>query len=339
MNRRLFLLGGAAMVAGCTRRAAPVEPTAPELTIDDFQRLLNEQTDRDLHLGELNRFRVEADAVRTSAPPPADILAFAPELKPLVKVALRLHPRFGDEPEPERTKLGGRFRWPASEPWPHCDEHRIPYVTVLQLRADDAPPQFAFRSGTDLLQLLWCPRDHGDTTVKPLLLWRKLADQTGPFADPPAPDSPFFNYVPVPCRVFPERVAELPPWDAPPKVLRDKLATWTVQFPHRPDAKPADYYTDLLSAAAGTKVGGYPRLRPGETAPQCATCKWGMDYLLTVAEEEWSLHDRSRWQPLEERKQRDVKGYQRAAGLHFGKRNAVQVFVCRRCADWPVKLG
>ena len=342
MNRRLFLLGGAATIAGCGRSAAPVAspPSVPKLTDEEVQRIRTEHTDRQLHLAELSRFRVEADAIRTSAPPPTDILAFAPELKPLVKVALRLHPRFGDEPNSDRTKFGGRFRWPASEPWPLCDEHRIPFVTVLQLRADDAPPQFPFRSGTDLLQLLWCPRDHGNATVKPLLVWRKQADLSGPIADPPEPDRAFFNYVPVPCRVFPERVAELPPWDAPPKVLRDKLATWTPpQHPDRPNAKASDYYADLLSAAAGTKVGGYPRLREGAMAPLCGTCKWGMDYLLTVAATEWSDHDRSRWRPLEERKQRDVKGYQQAAGLHFGERGAVQVFVCRRCDDWPVKLG
>jgi hypothetical protein len=123
-------------------------------------------------------------------------------------------------------------------------------------------------------------------------------------------------------------------------VLRDKLATWAAPpHPHRPNAKAADYYADLLSAAAGTKVGGYPRVQEGTKVPACGTCQWGMDFLLSVAAAEWGAHDRSRWMPVEEREAADAEGYRRAAGLNFGERGAVNVFVCRRCEDWPVAVG
>ncbi len=166
MNRRTFLIGGAAAVAGCARPAAPPTPAlaTPQLTDADRDRIAAELAERERHLKLLEGFRVAPNAARTTPPPPADVLAFAPELKPLVKVALRLHPRFGEELPAEATKLGGKFRWPRSEPWPQCEEHRIPFVPVLQLRAEDAPPQFAFRERSDLLQLLWCPRDHGNAT-------------------------------------------------------------------------------------------------------------------------------------------------------------------------------
>ena len=69
-----------------------------------------------------------------------DVLAVAPELNGLTKVAVRLHPRYSEEPAADRSKLGGHFLWPAAEPWPVCDEHGIPHVPVLQLRSEDAPP-------------------------------------------------------------------------------------------------------------------------------------------------------------------------------------------------------
>ena len=88
----------------------------------------------DRHLELLQRFRVPPTAVRTTPKPPADVLATAPELKGLIKVAARLHPRFSDEPKPDESKLGGRFLWPADEPWPTCDEHGIPEARSPDLR-------------------------------------------------------------------------------------------------------------------------------------------------------------------------------------------------------------
>src|SRR5205807_10092329 len=117
MNRRAFLTA-AAIAAGCRRTASP----APGLSAADVEYAATQRESRELHLRELTRYRVAPDAVRTTPASPGDVLAIAPELKGLTKVAVRLHPRYSDEPAPDRSKLGGRFWWPAGEPWPACDE-------------------------------------------------------------------------------------------------------------------------------------------------------------------------------------------------------------------------
>jgi hypothetical protein len=305
MDRRTFLLASAGLAAGCSRGPGPAAGLSP----DDAETIASQRERREQHLRELARFRVSPDAKRTTAPPPADVLAVAPELKGLTRVAVRLHPRFSDEPAADESKLGGQFLWPAAEPWPTCDEHRIPFVPVLQLRAEDAPPQWPYRPGTDLVQLVWCPRDHGEGWVKPRLVWRKRPSVVGPVVDHPPTDAAFMDYVPVPCRLFPERVTE---------------------------------YERLLSAAPGTKVGGYPRWVQGDESPACPSCRWGMDHLLTAASDEWDGASWARWMPLEERPVRDGRaisevGYYRAAGLKFADLGSVYLFVCRRCDGWPVR--
>ncbi len=350
MHRRTFLTAAAAFAAGCARRPNGATPGDPA-------RINAERRDRARHLELLSRFRVPPTATRTTPPPPADVLAVAPELKPLIKVAVRLHPRFSDEPKPDESKLGGQFWWPAGEPWPTCDEHRIPLVTVLQLRAEDAPPNWPFFPGSDLMQLLWCPRDHNSRGwVKPAVVWRKRADVTPPLADPPPTDAAFLHYVPVPCRLFPERVAEFPNWDALPKSVKEKVEAWKPPpLKLRPEWGPPGHAADLVSkptgvayyglaaAADGTKVGGYPLWDGLPAVPTCPTCGWGMDYLLTVASSEWDGANWVRWMPLEERHVRDGRaiaeeGYARAAGLMFGDESNVHLFACRRCDDWPVRL-
>jgi hypothetical protein len=326
VNRRQFLfLSSVAAVAGCNRR----QPGTPAVPPVDAAEAAAQRAARDTHLELLQRFRVPPGATRTTPPPPADVLAVAPELKGLIKVTLRLHPRYSEEPKAEESKLGGRFRWPAGEPWPTCAEHAVPLAPVLQLRAEDAPPQFAFFPDTDLLQLFWCPRDHdGAERLRPKLVWRKQSATAAPFADDPyaaRPDGVLWNYVPVPCRLFPERVAEYPNWDTLPESVRQKIAKSDKQL------HGAELYQQLLSVADGSKVGGWA---PGAEPPTCPKCKWGMDYLLTVADAEWTERDWKRWMPTEERGHawNAVEGYRRAAGLGVGR---VLVFVCRRCEGWP----
>jgi hypothetical protein len=323
MHRRAFLAAAATLAAGCGRRlnVGPGDPA----------RIEAERRDRDRHLELLSRFRVPPTAARTTPPPPADVLAVAPELKPLIKVAVRLHPRYSDEPKPDESKLGGQFWWPAGEPWPTCDEHHIPLAPVLQLRVEDAPPNLAFLPGTDLLQLLWCPREHlASSTV-----WRKRAGVTPPLAEPPAPDPAFLSHVPVPCRFFPERVAEFPPPGLLPEPVRGKLAGLRVEG--SPNGLTA--YGDLLSACPGTKAGGYPWAARREDGAACEHCRWPMDFLLAVGGPEWGEANWKRWMPAEEQAARSPdadRGYGRASGLAFER--PVNVFVCRRCDGWPVRV-
>ena len=63
---------------------------------------------------------------RTTPPRPLDITAVFPELAPLARTAVRLHPRAG-APTAADSSVGGPLLWPAGEPWPTCPEHAGPW--------------------------------------------------------------------------------------------------------------------------------------------------------------------------------------------------------------------
>src|SRR5713101_5323362 len=111
------------------------------------------------HRTVLKAYRVKPGDRRTTPPPAYDVRRLFPELAERSRTTIRLHPRYGDEPPEDASKLGGTFLWPGDEPWPVCPAHKIPLVTVLQLRADDFP-EIAFPPGANLFQILWCPREH-----------------------------------------------------------------------------------------------------------------------------------------------------------------------------------
>jgi hypothetical protein len=58
--------------------------------------------------------------VRTTPLRPVDVTAVFPELAPLARAAIRLHPRAG-APSVGESSVGGPLLWPAEEPWPHCE--------------------------------------------------------------------------------------------------------------------------------------------------------------------------------------------------------------------------
>jgi hypothetical protein len=275
---------------------------------------------------------VSPDATFTTPKRPVNLLELFPEVKPLQRITLRLHPRFSDEPAPDVSKLGGRFWWPADEPWPTCEVFKIPLVPVLQLAADDAPPQVKFPPGTDLMQLLWSPQDHGPTGgPKPKIVWRKRADVRPPLANAPDTANALLNYVPVPCRVFPERVMELPDWHTVKVTpLREKIERWT------PDGgrNPVEFYERELSVAPGTKVGGYPRWLGTPNPPSCDVCRRGTDYLLTIDSDE--LNREKSWTATAE----GVKDrHPNPTGLTLPEPGNMHVYICRRCEEWPVKAA
>ncbi|KOG31277.1 hypothetical protein [Streptomyces resistomycificus] len=59
---------------------------------------------------------------RTTPPRPLDVTAHFPELAPLARTAVRLHPRPG-VPTAADSSIGGPLLWPAREPWPTCPDH------------------------------------------------------------------------------------------------------------------------------------------------------------------------------------------------------------------------
>src|SRR5262249_20164871 len=142
----------AAAASGCARLPAGSKRWDAVL---DQKRFTSDLQVRQRHLRDCARHRVQAGAKLTTPPPNVDVEAI-PDLAQLRKTTVRLHPRFGDEPALDQTKMGGSFLWPKDEPWPRCPDHEVPYVTVLQLRAEQFP-EIAFYPGTNLFQLLWCP--------------------------------------------------------------------------------------------------------------------------------------------------------------------------------------
>ncbi|WP_431676380.1 hypothetical protein [Kitasatospora sp. KL5] len=58
---------------------------------------------------------------RTTPPRRADMAAVFPELAPLARQTVRLHPRLGT-PTVRDSSIGGPLLWPAAEPWPVCSE-------------------------------------------------------------------------------------------------------------------------------------------------------------------------------------------------------------------------
>lgn len=323
MNRRAFFAAASlAAVVGCRPRSA-----GPGTSAADAARIASDKAAREKHLATLADCRVPVGASFTTPKRPVNLLELFPEVKPLQRQTLRLHPRYSDEPAADATKLGGQFCWPADEAWPLCETFKIPYVPVLQLVAADAPTQVKFRPGTDLMQLLWSPRDHGTGGPKPQVMWRKRADVKEPLALPPDTADAFLSYVPVPCRVFPEKVFELPDWPSVPKSsLREKIEGW------KPDGgrDPVSFYERELSAAPGTKVGGYPRWLGKPNPAACDTCKRGMDYLLTIDSQE--VGREAGWDAP-----REEKAHPNPSGLSLPGAGNVHVYVCRRCDDWPTK--
>ncbi|MFD4945355.1 hypothetical protein ACFWNT_23180 [Streptomyces sp. NPDC058409] len=64
--------------------------------------------------------------LRTTPPRPVDVTMHFPQLAPLARTAVRLHPRVG-APATSDSSIGGPLLWPASEAWPTCPEHDGPW--------------------------------------------------------------------------------------------------------------------------------------------------------------------------------------------------------------------
>ncbi|CAG7642996.1 YwqG family protein [Actinacidiphila bryophytorum] len=211
-----------------------------------------------------------------------ELLARVPEIAPHATTTVLLNPRPGT-PGSRDSHLGGPLLWPAAEPWPTCDRHpgEDPYdlVSVAQLHAAEAPG-LPFPEGTDLLQVLWCPVHHDQPHPAGWgpagrVVWRRTADVTEEAAEQPDgwaewQDDPE-GVVPRPCVVHPEQLPDLPPEDALPEPLRNRLAA----------AGAEDLY-DLMSAHPGCKAGGcmdwMAATRPADL--DCPSC--GSPYALLL---------------------------------------------------------
>ena len=313
--------------------------------------------------------------MKTTPRPPLDIAAFFPELVPLARQAVRLHPRRGPEPGAGESKLGGTFLWPMNEPWPFCPVGHVEsepqrtsdakllreeaewrsilksqpalrvvgqphdaYAGVIQLRATDVP-ELGFPEGYDLFQLLWCPRDHlKHYSPQCRVYWRQTTTISSILKDIPVPSVFEPHYLPHICVFTPERIREYPAIGDLPEEMQQRIWEW-----EDTDAAQGYSYQYHLSVAPGTKIGGYVQWVQDPEFPLCTSCQHEMEHLLTIDSLEWDGESWRTWQPLEERHLTfddaslvdQRQATQGSTGLVLGDANRLCVFICRRCPGWP----
>lgn len=313
--------------------------------------------------------------MKTTPRPPLDITAFFPELVPLARQAVRLHPRRGPEPGFRESKLGGTFLWPMNEPWPFCPvghgesepqrtndakllceeaewrsilksqpamrvagQPHDAYVGIIQLRAADAP-ELGFPEGYDLFQLLWCPRDHlKHYGPQCRVYWRQTSAISSILTDILVPSVFEPHYLPHICVFTPERIREYLAIGDLPEEMQQRIWEW-----EDTDAAQGYSYQYHLSVAPGTKIGGYVQWVQDPEIPVCTSCQHEMEHLLTIDSLEWDGESWRTWQPLEERHLTfddaslvdQRRATQGSTGLVLGDANRLVVFICRSCPGWP----
>lgn len=205
---------------------------------------------------------------RTTPPRPLDVETLFPEVAAYRKDTVRLHPRAGD-PGPRESSLGGPLLWPRALDWPHCDDDHgrsapgagaMPLVPVLQLFATDVP-ELPFPAGTDVLQVLWCPFEHG-YIPQPKLYWRDSSTCGGELTACPRPEGAEEDYLPDPCVLHPERVVDYPSWDLP-----DGIAEALAERFDRVEKETGWSYWQHLSVADGSRPVDTRRGHRSRTGP------------------------------------------------------------------------
>ncbi len=208
--------------------------------------------------------------------------------------------------------------------------HGQPYLPLLQLRREDFPT-LPFPRGTDLFQLLWCPHVHfaGPPDEQPgfLVFWRRQIDIEEPLLlEPPMPDGvELFE-----CRLDSEYITEYPVADSFEAHFRadlDHLLTAVARQPPSSGGMSwqttgAAFYDEMLSAAPGVKLFGYPRWVTEVATPVCI-CGRRMAILVTIDVDEAAAI--GRWRPVEEAE------WQPSHGFSIGERGALFLFHCPIC--------
>ncbi|WP_335989674.1 hypothetical protein [Glycomyces sp. MUSA5-2] len=225
---------------------------------------------------------------RTTPPRPHDLLALFPQLDAQARNAIRLHPRHG-EPTAAESSVGGPLLWPSDEPWPVCGlEHedlfdepfpesvqgeRVPeaLIPVAQLYYRDVPG-LPWPDRYDLLQVLWCPRDHpeGEAPYNPEFQVRRrtAGSVASPLAAAPVPLTCNENYVPERCVLHPEAITEYPHRDAqaPGWKALGHGGVWGIVDPFPVACDCGVLQLPLLTAGSGEFDGGTGSWQPVEEA-------------------------------------------------------------------------
>ncbi|MFI9538340.1 hypothetical protein ACIG56_34555 [Nocardia fusca] len=278
--------------------------------------------------------------VRNTPPRPFDVAGVFPQLGPLARPAVRLHPRPGS-PSPHDSSVGGPLLLPADQPWPYCDKWHEGSVNALlpvpQLYVRDVP-LLRPPGQADLLQVLWCPWEHPPEYKPPTaLFWRTAADVTDVLAAPPEPSEvEYEGYVPEPCVIAPEHITEYPNFLELSQELQQQLSDWNTWQAAGVAVDPSyeiarhEFYGNELSGAPGWKVGGWPSW--GLTDPIarfCVDCGGAMSPLLTIASREWDASTYG-WVPYEDQDLAAL-GHADVANppkVQVSRGNDLQLYVC-----------
>jgi hypothetical protein len=257
-----------------------------------------------------------------------------------VQIAAAGRPRGGPRFTPEESSFIERFR--AGTPWP---EGPVPMLPVAKFYTRDIPG-LRPPGKADLLQVLWCPFDHGRKPYpKPVTYWRETAKITSILADPPEPPSVQVEwYLPEPCTFHPEQITEYPDsWELG-KDLREEIQQWCAEQFGRtaPDSSaepPEVFYRKELAVSPGWKLGGWSSW--GSTGPNsqfCSVCGVTMEPFLTINSAEWDSNSVT-WIPYEDQGNADDPAYEGAAHrpsmLQISDMGRLQFYACPASPDYP----
>jgi hypothetical protein len=161
-----------------------------------------------------------------------------------------------------------------------------------------------------------------------------------PLAATPADPAAYPRYVPLPCRLFPERVTELPNRHELGPLLQ-KLDDWNKRVHQFPE-KRMEYVYCEVTPYDGWKLGGWPNWIQGPEVPICR-CGRPMELLLSFGSEYKNVSQA----PVQEHHLYPAAGHRDHAAIEHAA-NAPLIrfigdgeqftFLCRHCPEWPIEI-
>jgi hypothetical protein len=213
--------------------------------------------------------------------------------------------------------------------------HNTPYQTLVQLRRDEFP-ELPWPVGSDLFQLLWCPRVHlwgnslelnSKQSNGARIIWRK---ESSARAVMPV-QSPHPARLPVhECSLQPEDIVEYPQaveTVAEIEAAIPKLQNWFDALQPRKGNDPgAEWrYSYDIAVSPGTKLLGYAQWIQAEEIPTCG-CGREMKLLITCASQE-TMSD-GVWESVSAEKGRAREEHTHPFGFEWGDWSNAYVFYC-----------
>ncbi|MFG2995177.1 hypothetical protein [Streptomyces sp. NPDC048340] len=140
---------------------------------------------------------------------------------------------------------------------------------MLQLRAQDVPAA-DLPEGPDVLQVLWCPREHPELPGRSahwgpaVEVYRRSAAPVAAVLEPPVPVDAPRRHLPRPCVLDPAGVTDLPDPEDLPAELAARADAWA-------QAHGTEYHRGL-ACHDGWKAGGWPSWHSTDPEPLDCSC-------------------------------------------------------------------